>query len=436
MEFFILAVLILINGIFSMYEIALVSSRETRLAERAQAGSKGARIALDQLKHIEHFLSTIQIGITLAGILAGAYGGVEITERILPYLQDIGLDPVILNRLTVTAVVILVTYLTLIFGETVPKSFAFRNPESITIFLAPFMKGVATVLHPLVWVLSLSTRGIMKLFGVKSEPERHITEEELKLMIRQSSEHGIIDKQESEILKDVLSFGSKTAFSIMTPRVDIRWIDLSMTREKILTFIYETGYSKYPVGDGSIDRLKGILRVKDLLRILDEHGSFTLQSILSEPLYLPENLPASRVLEKFREHRVHLAIVVDEYGSVEGLITLHDLVEHILGDLPDLTDKEPPDYIRKPDGIYLVRGSMNFWEFAEMLDIPGLDEEGFEDEARNFSTVGGLAMYCLGNIPRVKDTFRFGGFEFCILEMDGNRVARLSVRRSPREKPE
>ncbi|MFH1159836.1 MAG: hemolysin family protein [bacterium] len=430
MEFFILGLLILINGIFSMYEIALVSSRESRLAERAQSGSKGARIAMGQLKNIEDFLSTIQIGITLATILAGAYGGVEITEKIYPYLQGIRMDPDILHGLTVTFVVILVTYFTLVFGETVPKSIAFKNPESITISLAPFMKGVATVLHPLVWVLSMSTKGIMKLFGVKASTEPHITEGELKLMIRQSSEHGVIDKQESEIIKDVLSFGSKTAFSIMTPRIDIRWIELGMTKEEILAFIYETGYSKYPVCEGSLDQLKGILIVKDILRILEDHESLDLSSILSEPLYLPENLPSSKVLEKFREHKIHIAIVVDEYGSVEGLITLHDLVEHILGDLPDLTDKEPPDYEQKSDGSYLVNGSMNFWEFAEMLEIPDLDDEEFEEEARNFSTVGGLAMYSLGNIPQVDDTFQFGGFDFAVLEMDGNRVARLSVRPS------
>jgi len=436
MEFFILALLIFISGVFSMYEIALVSSRESRLQERAEDGNRGAKIALQQLQNIEDFLSTMQIGITLASILAGAYGGVEITEKVYPYLQGLSMDPDLLHRLTLILVVILVTYFTLVFGETVPKSVAFKHSEPITIALAPFMKGVATVLHPLVWILSMSTKGIMKLFGVKSDPEPHITEDELKLMIRQSSEHGVIDKQESEIIKDVFRFGAKTAFSVMTPRIDIRWIDINMSRTEILKVIDEMGYSKYPVCDGSLDDLKGILVVKDLIRIINKGEKPDLKSILSEPLYVPENLPASDLLEKFRERKIHISIVVDEYGSVEGLITLHDLVEHILGDLPDLTDKEPPDYEKKPDGSYLVNGSMNFWEFAELLDIPDLDDEEFEEEARNFSTVGGLAMYTLNTIPQVNDRFTFGGYDFEVLEMEGNRVASLSARPSGDNPPE
>ncbi|MFH1936987.1 MAG: hemolysin family protein, partial [Bacteroidota bacterium] len=428
MEFFILAILILISGIFSMYEIALVSCRESRLQEKAEDGNRGAKIALDQLKNIEDFLSTMQIGITLASILAGAYSGVAITAKVLPLLQGLHLDPDLLYRITLALVVTLVTYLTLVFGETVPKSIAFKHSEPITVALAPFMKGVATLLHPLVWVLSMSTKGIMKLFGVKTSTEPHITEEELKLMIRQSSEHGVIDKQGSEIIKDVFRFGAKTAFSIMTPRIDIRWIDEKMTKEEILKFIYEMGYSKYPVCDGSLDDLKGILVVKDLVGDLQSGAPPDLSSILSEPIYVPENMPASGILENFRERKIHIAIVVDEYGTVEGLITLHDLVEHILGDLPDLTDKEPPDYEQKSDGSYIISGSMNFWEFADMLEIPDLDDEEFKEEARNFSTVGGLAMYTLGSIPEVNDHFTFGGYDFRVLEMEGNRVASLAVR--------
>ncbi|NQV02597.1 MAG: HlyC/CorC family transporter [Bacteroidia bacterium] len=427
MEFFILGILIFISGLFSMYEIALVSCRESRLQEKAEDGNKGAKIALNQLKNIEDFLSTMQIGITLASILAGAYGGVAITAKVLPYLQGLHMDPDLLYRISLTLVVTLVTYFTLVFGETVPKSIAFKHSEPITIALAPFMKGVAKVLHPMVWVLSMSTKGIMKLFGLKSSTEPHITEEELKLMIRQSSEHGVIDKQESEIIKDVFRFGAKTAFSIMTPSIDIRWIDLNMKKEEILGLINETGYSKYPVGDGSLDQMKGILVVKDLIGILHTNNTPDLSSILSEPLYVTENMSATDILEKFRKHKIHIAIVVDEYGMVEGLITLHDLVEHILGDLPDLTDKEPPDYEQKPDGSYIISGGMNFWELADMLEIPDLDNEEFEEEARNFSTVGGLAMYTLGSIPEVNDHFTFGGYNFTVLEMEGNRVASLSA---------
>lgn len=436
MEFLILAIVILINGVFSMYEIALVSCRESRLQEKAENGIKGAATALNQLSRIEEFLSTMQIAITLASILAGAYGGVAITAKLLPYLQGLHMDPDLLYRITLIVVVILVTYFTLVFGETVPKSIAFKHAESITIALAPLMKGVAKVLHPLIWILSMSTKGIMKLFGVKGSADPHITEGELKLMIRQSSEHGVIDKQESEIIKDVFRFGAKTAFSIMTPRIDIRWIDLMMQRDEILSFIHEMGYSKYPVGDGSLDQLKGILIVKDLIGTLLSDGPPDLGSILSDPLFVTESMPASEILEKFREQKIHIAIVVDEYGSVEGLITLHDLVEHILGDLPDLTDKEPPDYEQNPDGSYTISGSMNFWEMADMLEISDLDDVEFEGEARNFSTVGGLAMYTLGRIPEMDDHFSFGGYDFTVLTMDGNRVASLSAHPAKPHRPD
>lgn len=427
MEFFILGILIVISGIFSMYEIALVSSRETRLQEKAEHGSNGAKIALGQLDNIEDFLSTMQIGITLASILAGAYGGVEITAKVLPYLGFLPFEAEMIARITVVLVVILVTYFTLVFGETVPKSIAFKHPEVITIRLAPSMKMVSIVLHPLVWILSMSTKGIMRIFGVQTGTDPHITEEELKLMIRQSSEHGVIDKQESEIIKDVFRFGAKTAFSIMTTRIDIRWIDLNMDKEQVLDLIQDAGYSKYPVCVGSLDELKGILVVKDLIKLLHAGSKFDMASIISEPLYVPENMPAQDVLEKFREQKIHIAIVVDEYGSVEGLITLHDLVEHILGDLPDLTDNEPPDYEKNEDGTYAVTGSMNFWELAELLDMPDLDNEDFEEEARNFSTVGGLAMYQLETIPQPDDQFDFGGYSFTVTAMDGNRVALLHV---------
>jgi putative hemolysin len=430
MEFIVIFFLILLNGIFAMYEIALVSSRRTRLEEKAEAGSSGAKMALHLLDNPQKFLSTIQIGITLVGIISGAYAGIEIADDLTPYIASVPMLASAAGFISISIVIFFVTYFSIVLGELVPKSIALEHPEKITIALTPFMKGIATIGFPLVWFLSFSTRGILRLFKLKPSPVPPITEEELKLMLKQGSEYGVIEKHESEMITEMFRFGSKTAFSIMTPKIDIRWMDIRDSREKILGIISDKGYSRYPVCDGSLDKVVGIVAVKDILPLINTE-SFDLRPILSEVLYVPESQPASAILERFREKKIHNAIVVDEYGGTEGLITLHDLIEHILGDLPDLLDKEPPDYQKKEDGSYIINGSMNFWEFAELLELPEMDDEEFEEEARQYSTVGGLAMVILNTIPQVGETFFFKDHEFRILEMEGNRVAKMSVKPVP-----
>ena len=430
MEFIVLLLLILLNGVFAMYEIALISSRRTRLEEQSEMGRRGAKMALKLLDNPQEFLSTIQIGITLIGIISGAYAGVEIASDITPYIAAVPIFASAAAFISISIVIAAVTYFSIVLGELVPKSIALEHPEEITIALTPFMKGMATIAFPLVWFLSLTTRGILKLFRLRPNPVPPITEEELKLMLKQGSEYGVIEKHESEMITEMFRFGAKTAFSIMTPKIDIRWMDIRDPKEKVLGIISDKGYSKYPVCDGSLDKVVGILAVKDLLPLIDT-DPFDLRPVLTEPLFVPESQAASEILEKFREKKIHIALVVDEYGGTEGLITLHDLIENILGDLPDLLDKEPPDYQKKEDGSYILNGSMNFWELAELLELSEMDEEEFEEESRQYSTVGGLAMVMLHTIPRTGDTFVFKDHEFRILEMDGNRVAKMSVKAIP-----
>jgi putative hemolysin len=430
MEFIVILLLILLNGVFAMFEIALVSSRRIRLEEQAEAGSRGAKMALKLLEKPQEFLSTIQIGITLVGIISGAYAGLKIADHFTPWLEAIPFFAPVASVISIAIVIAVVTYFSIVLGELVPKSIALEHPEKITIALTPFMKGIATIAFPLVWFLSYTTRGILKLFRLKANPSPPITEEELKMMLKQGSEYGVIEKHESEMITEMFRFGAKTAFSIMTPKIDIRWMDIRDSKEKVLSIISEKGYSKYPVCDGSLDNVVGIVAVKDILPVLSAE-TFDLRPILSAPLFVTESQAASAILEKFREKKIHIAIVVDEYGGSEGLITLHDLIEHILGDLPDLLDKEPPDYQKKEDGSYVINGTMNFWEFAELLDLAEMDDEEFEEEARQYSTVGGLAMVMLDSIPRTGDTFVFKGHELRIMEMDGNRVAKMSVKAVP-----
>jgi putative hemolysin len=427
MEFIVIILLILLNGVFAMYEIALVSSRRTRLEEKADEGNKGAARALKLLDHPQEFLSTIQIGITLIGIISGAYSGVAIAEHLTPFIAAFPALANLASFLSIAIVIAIVTYFSILVGELVPKSIALEHPETITIALTPFMRFMATITYPLVWVLSISTKALLKLFRLKPNSSPPFSEEEIRLMLKQGSESGVIDKHESEMITEVFRFGSKTAFSIMTPRIDIKWIDVNQPREETLQMIASAGYSKYPVCEGSVDKVIGIVAVKDILRIIEQEEEFNLLPILSETLFLPESQPASAVLDKFREKKIHIAIVVDEYGGTEGLITLHDLVEHILGDLPDLLDKEPPDYQENEDGTYIVNGSMNFWEFADLLDFPEMDDEEFEEESRQYSTVGGLAMHILGSVPAKGDTFAFHEFRFTIMEMDGKRVSKVHV---------
>ncbi|HNW77175.1 MAG TPA: hemolysin family protein [Bacteroidales bacterium] len=426
MEYIIILLLILLNGVFAMYEIALVSSRRTHLEEQAESGKKGARTALKLLDNPQEFLSTIQIGITLVGIISGAYAGVEIADKLTPFIASIPFLASAATFISVAVVIFLVMYLSIVLGELVPKSIALQYPEKITIALTPLMRGFAWLSYPLVKFLSFSTKSILNFLHLKHSPAPPITEEELKLMLKQGSEYGVIEKQESEIITEMFRFGAKTAFSIMTAKVDIRWMDVHDSREKVMEIIKSKGYSKYPVCDGSLDKVIGIVGVKDILPVLNNEP-FDLRPLVSAPLFVPESQAASTILEKFREKKIHIAIVVNEFGGTEGLITLHDVIEHILGDLPDILDKEPPDYQRKDDGSYVINGSMNFWEFAELLDLPEIDDEEFEEESRQYSTVGGLAMVMLNSIPRPGDSFVFKNHEFRITEMDGNRVARMTV---------
>jgi len=431
MEFIIILLLIILNGVFAMFEIALVSSRRTRLEEKAEAGNRSAKIALGLLDNPQEFLSTIQIGITLIGIISGAYAGIAIAGQVKPALQGIPALAPAAEFLSVALTIAVVTYLAIVIGELVPKSIALQHPETITLALTPFMKALAYIGYPLVWFLSFSTRGILKVFRLKPGDTPPITEEELRLMLKQGSKYGVIEKHESEMITEVFRFGSKTAFSIMTPKIDVRWLDLTDSPEEIMQVITETGYSRYPVCEGSLDQIKGVVAVKDILRARSNNEPFNLPALVTEPLFVPESLPASQVLERFRERKIHIAFVVDEYGGTEGMITLHDLIEHILGDLPELLDKEPPDYEKKEDGSYVINGSMNFWEFADLLELAEMDEEEFEEESRKYSTVGGLAMNILNAIPRVGDSFLFREYFIRVLEMDGNRVAKLSVRHQP-----
>jgi len=406
--------------------MALVSSRKSLLYEKAGLGSSKAKIALKMLEEPEKFLSTVQAGITLVSIISGAYGGYAFSGDLTVFLVKMGMSPVTAPALSLIIAIAAVTYLTLVLGELLPKTIALNNPERITLLLSPFMRFVSRITYPLVIFLSFSTRTLLKILSIKMQEKPAVTEEELKILIRQGSEQGVIDQKESEIIKEVFRFGDKTAYDLMTPRMDIVFLDVNQPENEIIETIRNTSFSRFPVCDATVDNMLGMVSVKDILFVYTQKKPLDLRTILSMPLYFPELLPALKVLEIFREKKIHIGIVVNEFGAVEGLISLHDLSEHILGDLPALQDNEQPEIFRRDDGSLLIDGSLSLDELKDLLGMPSLSEL---IESKNFSTLGGLTMFMLNKVPSAGDIFVMNNFRFEVMDMDGNRVDKVLVKK-------
>lgn len=434
MELLIIALLLLLNGVFAMYEIALVSARRSRLEEEAQAGHLGAKTALALLAEPEKVLSAIQVGITLIGIVSGAYGGIALSQDVALYLQQVSWLAPHAPTLSVVLVVGIITYLSLIIGELVPKTIALNNAQAIATFLSPAMKLFATVTYPVVWVLSVSTKLILKIFRVQGRHEAPVTEEELRMFLKKGSEHGVIEKEESDMINEIIRFGDKRAGALMTPRVDVEWIDAAQSEEKILADALAAPHPRMLVCDDQIDRIRGVVNVKDILAYYIRHRLLNLDDILFQPLYIPEQAAALKILEMFRETKRHFGVVISEYGSVEGIVTLHDLTENIMGDLPAPGEEDETEVFRREDGSYLVDGSMKVEDAEDLLNVSSLFDA--DEERPDVNTLGGLAMYRLSRIPAVGDRFAAAGHLFEIIDMDGNRVDKLMIRTLPPQEPD
>ena len=420
MEYLIILLLILMNGLFAMSEIALVSSKRARLEEKAKKGSAGAKTALKLLDEPENFLSTVQIGITLVGIIAGVYGGLAIAEDLTPVFQKITWLAPYAEQTAIVFVVSVITYLSLIIGELVPKTIAFNNPEGITIALAPFMNFLSWLTTPIVAFLSLSTKVLLKILMIKPKDETPVTEEELKILIEKGAQFGTLEHRESELLKRIFRFGDRKAYDIMTNRQDVVLINVNETIEKVKQKVFDNPFSKYPVCDETRDNIIGILTIKDFFHKANTQSSFILKDIITEPLYIPDNLTGIKIYEKFRDAKIYIAVVIDEYGSFEGIITLHDLIENIFGDLPEIHEVEEVNIFKREDGSMLIEGSVLIDELKEHLNISFKDDE-------KFSTLGGFVMYKLNRIPATGNKFDFESYTFEVVDMDGNRVDKVLV---------
>lgn len=413
--------LTVLNGVFSMSELAIVSARKVLLQQSARKGNRGAQAALDLAGEPNAFLSTVQIGITLIGILAGAVGGGGIAQYIELQLKELPVVGRYAQTIGVGIVVLIITYLSLVIGELIPKRLALGNAEGISTFMSRPMKTLAFVTSPVVWLLSFSTDFILRLFGVGEHSEKPITEEEIRVLIHQGAQAGMLEHAEREMVEGVFKLGDRKVGALMTSRKEIAWLDLEDSHEELRKKIVEYRYSRFPVAHGSLDRIAGIVQAKDLLDRLLQGFSFDLKEVLQHALFVPENMPALKMLETFKRSGRHLAFVVDEYGVVQGMVTLHDILEAIVGDLPMVEDLEEEQAIRREDGSWLLDGMLSVDKLKQILQLEHLPEE----EKDAFQTLGGFVFARLGHIPKTGERFEWMGHRFEVIDMDKHRVDKV-----------
>jgi putative hemolysin len=417
-EIVILLLLIVLNGVLAMSEIAVVSSRRARLQQQAADGSARARAALKLADNPNRFLSTVQIGITLIGILAGAFGGATVAADLSEFLTEIEVLAPYSDVLGVGIVVLMITYLSLIIGELVPKRLAIHSPETIAKLVAGPMRLLSIMAYPLVWFLGMSTEIVLRVLGVEDSDDPPVTEEEIKTMLQEGARAGIFDTAEHQMVAGVFRLDDLRADALMTPRTEMAWLDADDTVDLIRKKIAETAFSIYPVCEGSPENVLGIVLAKDMLRRSLINGSLDLRTMTHQVLFVPEGMLAADILEAFRGEANHFAMVLGEHGDVDGLLTMHDILEAVVGDI------EEPAVVQREDGSWLVDGMMPIEEFKAQFGIKVLP-----DEQKNlYQTLAGFIITTWGRIPNTADHFVWDKFYFEVVDMDSNRVDKVLVR--------
>ncbi len=420
--------LILTNGIFSMSEMAIVSARKTRLQQLAETGNVRARAALNLAESPNQFFSTVQIGITLVGILTGAFGGATIAEYLA---AQIGLIPVLKpysESIALGAVVLVITYLSLVLGELVPKRLALNMPERIAMVIAGPMRGISFLTAPVVFLLSASTELMVRTMGVRISEEPPVTEDELRMMLDLGTQAGVFEASEQDMVNNIFELNDRRVSMVMTPHPEIVWIDIESTEEEIRQVLTEHSYSRFPVGQGDLDNLLGIVRAKDLLVRSLAGYPLDLKSSLRTPLFVPESMPVAKVLELFKTSHIHIAFVIDEYGSTQGLVTLKDILEAIAGDVtPGTTFGAEPQAVQREDGSWLLEGMLAIDEFKSLFHLDSLPEE----EHENYQTLAGFIMSYTGRIPTTGDFIEWNHLRLEVVDMDGRRIDKLLVKPLP-----
>jgi putative hemolysin len=424
LEILIVLALVVLNGYFAMSELAVVSARPARLEARARKGGRGARLALELARDPGRMLSTVQIGITLVGIVAGAFGAARLAEPLAGALAAVpGLAPVS-EELAYTLVVLAITYLSLIIGELVPKHLALRAPERIAALVAPTIDLLSRVSTPAVWLLERSSRFVLRLFGSEAAPRETVTEEEVRTLIAEGTRTGVFHQQEQEMIGRVLRLADRPVRAIMTPRVELVWLDVEDEPDKVARIIRESGHSRFVVGKGSLDEVLGVVHTRRLLEACLAGQPLDLRALVVPLLVVHDGLPVLRVLEALRQARVSMALVVDEYGEVEGVVTVEDVLEAVVGDMPERRLGEEPAIVRRQDGSMLMDGLLAIDEVKLTLGLESLPDEA------SYHTLAGFILAQLGRVPEEGQTVVYDGWRFEVVDMDGRRIDKVLVRRS------
>ena len=420
-EILLILLFIVINGVFVMSEMAIASSRQARLQQRINDGDKKADAALKLNQEPNMFLATVQIGITLISVLTGVVGGATFADPLGKILERIPVLGIYSKSLSLGIVVVSITVVSIVIGELLPKRIALHNPELFASALAGPMIFVSKVFTPLVWLFSRITDGLLRILGIKPGTEPPVTEEEIHLLIDQGTQAGVFDESEQDMVQGIFSLGDQRIYSLMTPRTDIIYLDITDTVEEIRTTIAESEFSRFPVRQDSLDTILGIVKARDLLVRSLSGGEIKLKELLKPAFFIPETMFAARALEVFKEKGTELLLVIDEFGGLQGLLTVNDVLEEIVGQI----EMEEPQATQRQDGSWLLDGMLEVDEFKEIFKVKALPHE---DE---YETLSGFVMVSLGRVPQSADQFEWNGLRFEVMDMDGRRVDKVLVTTLP-----
>ena len=425
LEILIILLLIVLNGLFAMSELALVSARRARLAVLERNGVPGAAAARHLAADPQRFLPTVQVGITLVSVLTGVFGGARIASHIQDDLLLIPAVARFAEPIALALVVVVTTYLTLVLGELVPKQLALRRPEQVSAWVARPIAVLATATAPAVWLLGQSSGFVLRLLGLHRASQQTVTEEELKALLAEGAQAGVLEHEEHDMIGRVLRLADKPVRAIMTPRTDLAWIDRSDPSPEIGATLRENPYSRFVVCDGSVDNVVGVVQAKDLLDGLLSGAELSVDKVLRQPMIVPDTVTALDALERLKADRLGLALVMDEYGSFEGVVTAADILEAIVGDPTDASTVPPTPGAEGGDHVLLMDGMIPVDEVKARLELPDLPAEG------SYHTLAGLLLALLRRVPRTGDRIVFAGWRFEVTEMDGRRVDKVRVMREP-----
>ncbi|MBI9050694.1 MAG: HlyC/CorC family transporter [Anaerolineaceae bacterium] len=422
-QFIIIIFLVAINGVFAMSEIALVSVRKARLQRKARNGDPAAIAALELSETPNRFLSTVQVGITLIGILSGALGGATIAEALAKLINNVPMLAEYSDGISLTLVVAMITYLQLVFGELIPKRIGLNTPERISIMVSRPMKVLSKIVAPIVNLLSASTELGLRMLGYKTDDSPMVTEEEVKLLLHQGTQIGIFEEVEQDLVESIFRLADRRVDAIMTPHTEIEWLNLDDPFEEIQQKIIDSPYSHFPIAQGNLDNIVGILLLKDFLLATRNGSQPDLKRLVIPPVFVPESMPALKVLESFKSSRNQLALVIDEYGGMLGIVTMFDILKSIVGNISQSGEKESEMAVERSDGSWLLDGKLPIDELKEMFSIEELPDE----DRMGYQTLGGFIMSQLGKIPSEGNTYQWKKYLFEVIDMDANRVDKVML---------